>query len=187
MPRHFLRDDDLTPAEQAEILELAAAMKQDRLARRPLEGPRAVAVLFDKPSLRTRVSFTVGIGELGGLPLVIDTQSTHIGRVFFPNLITAPFHSGLIIAFGFAIAACVVAAIASALTGRVAKPGKELLGGELAAVAGDAGFEPSELVVDDDAVEGTRSGVAHGTSEAADKPGNIRLKFQPAGRAASCP
>ena len=80
MPRHFLRDDDLAPAEQAEILELAAAMKQARFVRRPLEGPRAVAVLFDKPSLRTRVSFTVGIGELGGLPLVIDTQTTHIGR-----------------------------------------------------------------------------------------------------------
>jgi ornithine carbamoyltransferase len=80
MPRHFLRDDDLAPAEQAEVLELAAAMKQARFARRPLEGPRAVAVLFDKPSLRTRVSFTVGIGELGGLPLVIDTQATHIGR-----------------------------------------------------------------------------------------------------------
>src|SRR3984957_19210995 len=80
MPRHFLRDDDLTPAEQAEVLELGAAMKQERLARRPLEGPRAVAVPFDKPSLRTRVSFTVGIGELGGLPLVIDTQTTHIGR-----------------------------------------------------------------------------------------------------------
>jgi ornithine carbamoyltransferase len=80
MPRHFLRDDDLAPAEQAEILELAAAMKQARFVRRPLEGPRTVAVLFDKPSLRTRVSFTVGIGELGGLPLVIDTQATHIGR-----------------------------------------------------------------------------------------------------------
>src|SRR5580698_2804586 len=80
MPRHFLRDDDLAPAEQAEVLELAAAMKQARFVRRPLEGPRAVAVLFDKPSLRTRVSFTVGIGELGGLPLVIDTQTTHIGR-----------------------------------------------------------------------------------------------------------
>ncbi len=78
--RHFLRDDDLTPAEQAEVLDLAAAMKQDRFGRRPLEGPRAVAVLFDKPSLRTRVSFTVGIAELGGLPLVIDTQTTHIGR-----------------------------------------------------------------------------------------------------------
>jgi ornithine carbamoyltransferase len=80
MPKHFLRDDDLTPAEQAEVLDLAAAMKKDRLARRPLDGPKAVAVLFDKPSLRTRVSFTVGIAELGGLPLVIDTQTTHIGR-----------------------------------------------------------------------------------------------------------
>jgi ornithine carbamoyltransferase len=78
--RHFLRDDDLTPAEQAEVLALAAAMKQDRFGRRPLEGPRAVAVLFDKPSLRTRVSFTVGIAELGGTPLIIDTQTTHIGR-----------------------------------------------------------------------------------------------------------
>ena len=80
MPRHFLRDDDLTPAQQAEVLRLAAAMKKDRFARRPLDGPKAVAVLFDKPSLRTRVSFTVGIAELGGLPLVIDTQTTHIGR-----------------------------------------------------------------------------------------------------------
>jgi ornithine carbamoyltransferase len=80
MPKHFLRDDDLTPAQQAEVLDLARVMKKDRFARRPLEGPRAVAVLFDKPSLRTRVSFTVGIAELGGLPLVIDTQTTHIGR-----------------------------------------------------------------------------------------------------------
>src|SRR5580700_11301682 len=80
MPKHFLRDDDLTPAQQAEVLGLARVMKKDRFARRPLEGPKAVAVLFDKPSLRTRVSFTVGIAELGGLPLVIDTQTTHIGR-----------------------------------------------------------------------------------------------------------
>jgi len=80
MPKHFLRDDDLTPAQQTEVLDLARVMKKDRFARRPLEGPRAVAVLFDKPSLRTRVSFTVGIAELGGLPLVIDTQTTHIGR-----------------------------------------------------------------------------------------------------------
>jgi ornithine carbamoyltransferase len=80
MPKHFLRDDDLTPAQQAEVLDLARVMKKDRFARRPLAGPKAVAVLFDKPSLRTRVSFTVGIAELGGLPLVIDTQTTHIGR-----------------------------------------------------------------------------------------------------------
>ncbi len=79
-PRHFLRDDDLSPAEQARVLDLAAAMKADPFGRRPLAGPQAVAVLFDKPSLRTRVSFTVGIAELGGFPLVIETQSTHIGR-----------------------------------------------------------------------------------------------------------
>jgi ornithine carbamoyltransferase len=79
-PRHFLRDDDLTPAEQAEVLDLADALKAHRFARRPLEGPRSVAVLFDKPSLRTRVSFSTGIAELGGQPLIIDTKDTHIGR-----------------------------------------------------------------------------------------------------------
>jgi ornithine carbamoyltransferase len=80
MPRHFLRDDDLTPAEQAEVLDLAKAMKADRQGFRPLAGPKAVALLFDKPSLRTRVSMAVGVAELGGLPLEIDTTKTHIGR-----------------------------------------------------------------------------------------------------------
>jgi ornithine carbamoyltransferase len=78
--RHFLRDDDLTPAEQARVLALAAALKASPLARQPLAGPRAVAVLFDKPSLRTRVSFSVGIAELGGYPLVIEAGKTHAGR-----------------------------------------------------------------------------------------------------------
>jgi ornithine carbamoyltransferase len=80
MPRHFLRDDDLTPAEQAEVLDLATAMKADRHTFLPLAGPKAVALLFDKPSLRTRVSFTVGVAELGGLPLEIDTAKTQMGR-----------------------------------------------------------------------------------------------------------
>ena len=87
------------------------------------------------------------------------------GREFFPNVITAPFHSGLGIAFGFAIAACVVAAIASALTGRVPKPGSlagsgssEPLGSELAAVAGEGSFEPSELVIPQDVAQDTSSG-----------------------------
>jgi ornithine carbamoyltransferase len=79
-PRHLLRDDDLTPQEQAEVLDLAARAKQDRLALRPLEGPRAVAVLFDKPSTRTRVSFSVGIAELGGYPLVMDAATSQLGR-----------------------------------------------------------------------------------------------------------
>jgi MFS family permease len=72
-----------------------------------------------------------------------------VGREFFPNLITAPFHSGLGEAFTFAIVACVVAAVASALTGRrpAAPAEREPLGYELAAVAGEGGFTPSELVV----------------------------------------
>jgi ornithine carbamoyltransferase len=80
MTRHFLRDDDLSPAEQAEVLDLADAMKADRFGHRPLAGPRTVAVLFDKPSTRTRVSFAVGIAELGGQPLVIEAQSAQLGR-----------------------------------------------------------------------------------------------------------
>jgi len=80
MTRHFLRDDDLSPAEQAAILDLAERMKKDRFGWQPLAGPQAVAVLFDKQSLRTRVSFTIGTAELGGHPVVIDTQTTHIGR-----------------------------------------------------------------------------------------------------------
>jgi ornithine carbamoyltransferase len=78
--RHFLRDDDLSPAEQAEVLDLAGLLKADRFARKPLAGPRTVAVMFDKPSLRTRVSFATGIAELGGSPLIIESASTQLGR-----------------------------------------------------------------------------------------------------------
>jgi ornithine carbamoyltransferase len=78
--RHFLRDDDLSPTEQSVVLDLAAALKAQPLRRRPLEGPEAVAVIFEKPSLRTRVSFEAGIAQLGGHPLVIDAQTTHFGR-----------------------------------------------------------------------------------------------------------
>ena len=79
MIRHFLRDDDLSPTEQSAVLDLAAELKQAPLARRPLQG-RAVAVIFEKPSLRTRVSFEVGIAQLGGQPVVIDAQTTHFAR-----------------------------------------------------------------------------------------------------------
>jgi len=78
--RHFLRDDDLSPDEQREVLDLADRFRVDRYAAQPLSGPQAVAVLFDKPSTRTRVSFAVGIAELGGYPLVIDSQSSQMGR-----------------------------------------------------------------------------------------------------------
>lgn len=77
--RHFLRDDDLTSAEQREILELAAALKSDRHAEQPFAGPRAVAIIFDKPTLRTQVSFATGVAELGGYPLVVDGNLARIG------------------------------------------------------------------------------------------------------------
>jgi ornithine carbamoyltransferase len=82
--RHFLRDDDLSPAEQAEVLDLALRLKTERaagaLSARPLEGPRAVALLFDKPSTRTRLSFSVGVAELGGVPVVLDAATSQLGR-----------------------------------------------------------------------------------------------------------
>ncbi|GFG69735.1 ornithine carbamoyltransferase [Mycolicibacter senuensis] len=80
MPRNFLRDDDITPAEQAEILALAAELKAEPFSRRPLEGPRGVAVIFDKNSTRTRFSFEVGIAQLGGHAVVVDGRSTQLGR-----------------------------------------------------------------------------------------------------------
>ncbi len=80
MARHFLRDDDLTPGEQRAVLDLADEMKREPVGRRPLAGPRAVAVLFDKPSTRTRLSFEVGIAQLGGAPLIVDTRSSQLGR-----------------------------------------------------------------------------------------------------------
>ncbi|GAA1801225.1 ornithine carbamoyltransferase [Agromyces neolithicus] len=85
MTRHFLRDDDITPAEQTEILDLAAALKADRWSRTPLEGPQTVAVIFDKSSTRTRVSFAVGIADLGGSPLIISTASSQLGGKETPS------------------------------------------------------------------------------------------------------
>ena len=79
MTRHFLADDDLSPAEQAEVLDLAAELKLDRLGSRALEG-RSVAVVFEKPSTRTRLSFEVGIVQLGAHPLIIDASTSQLGR-----------------------------------------------------------------------------------------------------------
>jgi MFS family permease len=86
-------------------------------------------------------------------PLLSHLSPAHaayvIGREFFPHLITGPFHDGIGVAFGFAIATCVVAAVASALTGRIPSPraAHESVGSQLAAVAAESnGIEPSELV-----------------------------------------
>lgn len=78
--RHFLRDDDLTPAEQTAVLALAAEMKTAPFAHRPLAGPHTVAMIFDKPTLRTQSSFSAGIAELGGHPMLVDGTLAGIGE-----------------------------------------------------------------------------------------------------------
>ena len=80
MTRHFLRDDDLSPAEQAHVLELAAEVKRNPFAHKPLAGPKGVGVIFDKNSTRTRFSFEVGIAQLGGHAVVVDGKATQLGR-----------------------------------------------------------------------------------------------------------
>ena len=80
MTRHFLADDDLTPAEQSQVLDLAAEFKADRYATRGVLAGQSVAVVFEKPSTRTRLSFEVGVHELGAHPVVIDAGTTQLGR-----------------------------------------------------------------------------------------------------------
>jgi len=79
MPRHFLRDDDLSPAEQLEVLGLADKFKAEPLAHKPLAG-KSVAAIFEKNSTRTRLSFDVGIAQLGGHPIMIDGRAMQLGR-----------------------------------------------------------------------------------------------------------
>ncbi|KAA1424202.1 ornithine carbamoyltransferase [Nocardioides antri] len=78
--RHFLRDDDLSPAEQSEVLALAAAMKAKPFDHQPFAGPQTVAMIFDKPTLRTQASFAAGIAELGGHPLLVEGKLAGIGN-----------------------------------------------------------------------------------------------------------
>ncbi|WP_437582155.1 ornithine carbamoyltransferase [Paramicrobacterium sp. CJ85] len=85
MTRHFLRDDDISPEEQNEILDLALRLKADRYSAKPLAGPQTVAVIFDKSSTRTRVSFAVGISDLGGSPLIISTANSQLGGKETPS------------------------------------------------------------------------------------------------------
>jgi ornithine carbamoyltransferase len=79
MTRHFLRDDDLSPEEQAEVLALAKRLKATRYTERPFDGPQAVGIIFDKPTLRTQASFTAGVAELGGYPMLVDGSLARIG------------------------------------------------------------------------------------------------------------
>jgi ornithine carbamoyltransferase len=79
LTRHFLTGDELTAVELARLIERALELKADRLASRALAG-RSVALVFDKPSTRTRVSFETGVFELGGHPLVLREGELQIAR-----------------------------------------------------------------------------------------------------------
>jgi ornithine carbamoyltransferase len=79
MPRHFLTGEELTAAQQLRLIERATELKADRRASRALEG-RSVALVFDKPSTRTRVSFDVGVYELGGHPVVLRQGELQMAR-----------------------------------------------------------------------------------------------------------
>src|SRR4051812_48526242 len=78
--RSFLADDDLSPAEQAAVLDLALALKDTPYDAKPLAGPLTVATIYDKPTLRTQASFAAGIAELGGHPMLVDGTLAGIGR-----------------------------------------------------------------------------------------------------------
>jgi ornithine carbamoyltransferase len=78
MTRHILADDSPTVAEQAEVLELGLEMKKNPV-RKSLEN-QSVAILFDKTSTRTRFSFDVGVYQLGGHPIVVDSGKSQMGK-----------------------------------------------------------------------------------------------------------
>ncbi|NVM99391.1 ornithine carbamoyltransferase [Arthrobacter sp. SDTb3-6] len=84
MTRHFLVDTDLSPSEQAEVLALAARLKKAPYSKSTFAGDGAgaqtVAVIFDKTSTRTRVSFAAGVAALGGNPLIINPGEAQIGH-----------------------------------------------------------------------------------------------------------
>ena len=79
MVRHFLTGEELTAAELKALLDRAIELKADRRASRALDG-RSIALIFDKPSTRTRISFEVGVNELGGHPVVLREGEMQLSR-----------------------------------------------------------------------------------------------------------
>ena len=98
--RHMLRDDDINHAEQKQILELGMKFRENRFYRQPFAGPQAVAVLFDKPSTRTRSSSSIGVAELGGMHRICIDFSIfyiffvlHIHHIHFRDFLQGYFIS----------------------------------------------------------------------------------------------
>ena len=153
------------------VTGLASSLPRTMFAGLTAQGvPAASAALVSHlPPIGVLFAAFLGYNPMQQLlgPTLAHTSAAHAayltGRQFFPDLISGPFHDGIGVAFGFAIAVCVLGAIASALTGRPKQPqAAESLGAELAAVAGEGSFEPSELVVPDGVED---------SSETANKPG----------------
>jgi ornithine carbamoyltransferase len=79
LPRHLLTGDELTREDLRAILHRAAELKASPRASRALQG-RIVALIFDKPSTRTRVSFEAGVVELGGHPMILRGDELQLSR-----------------------------------------------------------------------------------------------------------
>lgn len=78
--RHYLSVDDLSTAELPQILELASELKADASRHAQALSGRSIALIFEKPSTRTRVSFEVGIAELGAQAVVLSSGELQLGR-----------------------------------------------------------------------------------------------------------
>jgi ornithine carbamoyltransferase len=79
LTRHFLTGEELTGDELSALVERALELKADRMGSRTLEG-KSVALVFERPSTRTRVSFQVGVAELGGNPIVLREGELQLER-----------------------------------------------------------------------------------------------------------
>ena len=78
--KHFLKETDFTPQEAAEVFAMAREFKRKRLRNKPVLARQTWALIFSKASTRTRVSFEVGIHELGGHALFLNKNDLHLGR-----------------------------------------------------------------------------------------------------------
>jgi ornithine carbamoyltransferase len=79
LPRHFLTGSELSASELDTLLSRAAELKSSPLSSHALAG-RTVALIFQRPSTRTRLSFEAGIAELGGHPMVLRTEDLQLSR-----------------------------------------------------------------------------------------------------------
>src|SRR5687768_2897033 len=77
---HYLSVDDLSTAELPDLLDLAAALKRDRGAHAGALTGRSIALIFENPSTRTRVSFEVGVSQLGAHAVVLSSTELQLGR-----------------------------------------------------------------------------------------------------------